>query len=241
MGTTAGKFGMLAVALVLLCAVALVLMLSVCVGAPRAGALAAPTLLPATATATESPESTPSPPPAAPVPTEAPVAVPRITGASADIRSAQAAAPIVPLRLRIESVGIDMTIESVGLGATGGMGLPKNPATAAWYRFGPGPTSAAGAAVIAAHVDSLEYDIGPFSRLAAAPAGTEIILSLADGSERRYSIDGVGLTLKPDVSWSAVFDRTGSARLTLVTCGGEFDYTAKRYLSNVIVSAVVMP
>jgi sortase (surface protein transpeptidase) len=121
------------------------------------------------------------------------------------------------------------------------MGLPKNPAIAAWYKFGPAPASAAGATVIAAHVDSLEYDVGPFARLATAPAGTEIVLSLADGSERRYSVASVTLTLKPDVPWPAVFDRTGPARLTLVTCGGEFDYTARRYLSNVIVSATPVP
>ncbi|WP_416173150.1 class F sortase [Cryobacterium sp. 10C3] len=72
-------------------------------------------------------------------------------------------------------------------------------------------------------------------------AGTEIVLSLADGGERRYRVASVDLVLKPDVPWPAIFDRTGPARLTLVTCGGEFDYTARRYLSNVIVSATPVP
>ncbi|MEB0004266.1 class F sortase [Cryobacterium sp. 10S3] len=229
----AGKIGMLAVALILLSAVAVALMLSGCGSAPGARTLAAaPTQLSAT--------PMPTPMPASP-PTAAPPAVPLLTGASADIRSVQAQATVAPVRIRIEALGIDMDIEAVGLGDTGGMGLPKNPAIAAWYKFGPAPASAAGATVIAAHVDSLEYDIGPFSRLATAPAGTEIVLSLADGGERRYRVASVDLVLKPDVPWPAIFDRTGPARLTLVTCGGEFDYTARRYLSNVIVSATPVP
>ncbi|MDY7542701.1 MULTISPECIES: class F sortase [unclassified Cryobacterium] len=240
MRATAGKIGMLTVALVLLCVVAVALMLSGCVSAPDASTLAAAwTRPPATS------PSTPSlaPPSTTPSPTATPPAVPLLTGASADIRSVQAAEPelVAPVRIRIGALGIDMGIEAVGLGDSGGMGLPKNPAIAAWYKFGPAPASAAGATVIAAHVDSLEYDIGPFSRLASAPAGTEIVLSLADGSERRYSVASVALTLKPDVPWPTIFDRTGPARLTLVTCGGEFDYTARRYLSNVIVSATPVP
>lgn len=246
MRATAGKIGMLAVALVLLSAAALVLMLSGCGSASVAGSLAgAPTQLPETG-ASALPEASvlPAPPEAAPTtPTPAPVppAVPLVNVASADIRSVQGVPLVAPVRVRIEALGIDMGIEAVGLGDTGGMGLPKNPAIAAWYQFGPAPASASGATVIAAHVDSLEYDIGPFSRLATAPAGTEIVLSMADGGERRYRVETVASTLKPDVPWSAVFDRTGPARLTLVTCGGEFDYTARRYLSNVIVSAMPVP
>ncbi|TFB96028.1 MULTISPECIES: class F sortase [Cryobacterium] len=250
MRATAGKIGMLAVALVLLSAAALMLMLmlSGCGSTSVAGSLAgAPMQLPATG-ASALPESSalPEPSAAAPIPpaptaTPLPPAVPLVTGVSADIRSVQGVALVAPVRIRIEALGIDMGIEAVGLGDTGGMGLPKNPAIAAWYQFGPAPASSSGATVIAAHVDSLEYDIGPFSRLATAPAGTDIVLFLADGGERRYRVESVALTLKPDVPWPAVFDRTGPARLTLVTCGGEFDYTARRYLSNVIVSAMPVP
>ncbi|MCI4658320.1 class F sortase [Cryobacterium zhongshanensis] len=246
MRATAGKIGMLAVALVLLSALALglMLMLSGCGSVPGARTLAAaPTHLPATSPST--PAATPAPAPTAtlPSPTATTPAVPLLTGVSADIRSVQAAeqVPVAPVRIRVEALGIDMGIEAVGLGDSGGMGLPKNPAIAAWYKFGPSPASVVGATVIAAHVDSLEYDVGPFSRLATAPAGTEIVLSLADGGERRYRVASVELVLKPDVPWPAIFDRTGPARLTLVTCGGEFDYTARRYLSNVIVSAMPVP
>lgn len=160
---------------------------------------------------------------------------------SAALGANQTPVPLAPVRIRVEALGIDMAIEAVGQTSDNAMELPKNPAVAAWYRFGPSPASPAGATVIAAHVDSLVYDIGPFARLASASAGTRVVLTLSDGSERGYSVTGVQSIPKPDVPWDSVFDRSGASRLTLVTCGGEFDYEAKRYLSNVIVSADPIP
>jgi hypothetical protein len=243
MTATTSKFGLL-VGAVVSCAVVLAVALSGCTttsgatsGASAASSAAAQAPTPSAADA--APDSAerqrserPSPPPAA--------AEPLLVGASADIRSLQSAAA-APVRIRIDTLGIDMGIEAVGLSDQGAMALPSNPAVAAWYRYGSAPDSAAGGTIIAAHVDSLVYDIGPFARLASAPVGTEIVVSLADGRERRYSVASVQSILKPDVPWGAVFDRTGPPRLTLVTCGGEFDYTALRYLSNVIVSANPVP
>ena len=36
----------------------------------------------------------------------------------------------------------------------------------------------------------------------------------------------------------AVYGPTPGPELRLITCGGEFDHSARRYLSNVVVSAV---
>lgn len=185
---------------------------------------------------TEPPPSAPSEIPA-PLPT-ADVVVPRVSSAL-DLN--QAPVPLTPQRIRVESLGIDMPIESVGLGADGAMELPANPAVAAWYRYGPSPTSPTGATVVAAHVDSLVYDLGPFARLATARAGTEIVVTTEDGVDRRYALESIQTVDKADVPWVSIFDRSGPARLTLVTCGGEFDYDARRYLSNVIVTAQPVP
>ncbi len=40
------------------------------------------------------------------------------------------------------------------------------------------------------------------------------------------------------MDWVAAFDRAGPPRLTLVTCGGEFDYENRRYLSNLVLTAI---
>ncbi|MDH6235861.1 class F sortase [Cryobacterium sp. CG_9.6] len=215
MRATAGTVTALAVALVLLTG---------CAATSTEASVA-----PAT---TAAPSVAPAPPPTAAVD------VPRVS-------SALSAAPdlesLSPQRIRVDSLGIDMAIEPVGLAAAGDMALPKNPDVAAWYRFGPVPSSATGATVIAAHVDALVYGLGPFAKLAEAPAGTEIVVTTTDGTEHRYAIDATETMPKGDVPWGTVFDRDGPSRLTLVTCGGEFDYENLRYSSNVIVSAQSIP
>ncbi|WP_165385012.1 class F sortase [Cryobacterium sp. SO1] len=184
--------------------------------------------------ASESPSRVPSPAPVSPA------EVPEVPRQSTSL--AALPAPVsAPVRVRADSIGIDMAIEAVGLGDGSAMALPANPAVAAWYRYGAGPASPAGATVVAAHVDSLVYDIGPFAQLADAPAGTEIVVDTADGATQRYAVATVDIVEKTSVPWSSVFDRTGQSRLILVTCGGEFDYEARRYLSNVIVTAVPAP
>lgn len=214
MRATAGTFTALAVALVLLTG---------CTTAPSEASSTA-YVPPTSATATPAP----APPPTAEN------LVPTVSSA---LDQNQAPRALAPQRIRVDSLGIDMAIEPVGLAADGAMELPKDPSVAAWYRFGPSPASAGGATVVAAHVDSLVYDIGPFAELASAAAGTEIVVTTEDGQERRYAVESVQTVTKADVPWDSIFDRAGPSRLTLVTCGGEFDYDARSYLSNVIVSA----
>ena len=173
-------------------------------------------------------------------PLPAPTALVDVPRSSTDLAS-QLGPVSAPVRLQVGALGIDMPIESVGVADDSALALPANPAVAAWYRYGSGPDSASGATVVAAHVDSLVYDLGPFAELAHAPAGTEIVLSTADGGSHRYTVAAIDTVLKTSVSWASVFDRSGDPRLTMVTCGGEFDYEAKHYLSNVIVTAVPEP
>ena len=54
----------------------------------------------------------------------------------------------------------------------------------------------------------------------------------------RTSCSPYSVIEKADVDWVAAFDRAGPPRLTLVTCGGEFDYENRRYLSNLVLTAI---
>ncbi|MFF2369184.1 class F sortase [Agromyces sp. NPDC058110] len=165
-------------------------------------------------------------------------APPRIPTVSAALEDRPPLRGQAPIRLAVPDLGIDVPVEPVGLDDDGRMGLPANPSIAAWYSYGVAPGDPAGSAVIAAHVDSIEYDIGPFARLADAPRGTLVEVTSADGSVRGFSLDSTQVVLKGTVDWQRVFRRGGSPVLTLVTCGGEFDWDARRYLSSVIVTAL---
>ncbi|WP_308798154.1 class F sortase [Agromyces silvae] len=179
----------------------------------------------------------PSPETAAPAPTPSPT-VPQPARQSAALEDQRALAAPPPTRLEIPDLGIDVTVQPVGLDDRGQMGLFDDTAIAAWYQWGPAPASAAGSTVIAAHVDSLEYDLLPFARLRDAVGGMQVIVTDAAGGRHGYAVQAVEVSEKSAVDWSAAFDRTGSPRLTLVTCGGEFDVQNRRYLSNLVLTAV---
>ncbi len=175
-----------------------------------------------------------SPPAIEPTPTERAPAVPRRSAALEDNRTV---APPAPDRVEIPDLGIDVTVQPVELDGQGRMGLIEDPSVAAWYRWGPAPASETGSTVIAAHVDSLEYNLLPFARLKDAVAGMQVFVTDAAGTRHPYAVELVEVRHKADVDWAAAFDRSGPPRLTLVTCGGEFDYENRRYLSNLVLTA----
>ena len=182
------------------------------------------------APATGAPEFTMQPSPTGP-------AVPAVPRRSAALDDNRPVAPPAPNRIEIPDLGIDVTVRPVGLDDRGRMGLFDDPSIAAWYQWGPAPASPAGSTVIAAHVDSLEYDLLPFARLKDAVAGTQVVVTDAAGTRHPYAVQSVQVVEKADVDWNAAFDRAGPPRLTLVTCGGEFDYQNRRYLSNLVLTA----
>jgi sortase (surface protein transpeptidase) len=201
-----------------------VLSLCACVGGSDASAASVPAVV------AEAPDVT-----APPAPTPALPAVPR---RSAALEDNQPVVPPAPNRIEIPDLGIDVSVQPVGLDEQGRMGLFDDPSIAAWYQWGPAPGSPAGSTVIAAHVDSLEYDLLPFARLKDAAAATPIFVTDAAGTRHPYAVQSVQVVEKADVDWVAAFDRAGPPRLTLVTCGGAFDYENRRYLSNLVLTAI---
>lgn len=171
-------------------------------------------------------------PPAPPSPTP-----PAVTRRSAALEDQPVSARPAPTRLEIADLGIDVRVAPVGLDAEGRMALFDDPSVAAWYQWGAAPASELGSTVIAAHVDSLTYDLLPFARLRDAKAGMPVAVTDASGARRTYLVQAVEVTEKADVDWAAAFDRGGPPRLTLVTCGGEFDAAQRRYLSNLVLTA----
>ena len=77
---------------------------------------------------------------------------------------------------------------------------------------GSGSGERAGSTVIAAHVDSLEYDLLPFARLKDAAAGTQVFVTDAAGTRHPYAVQSVQVLDKADVDWAAAFDRAGPPR-----------------------------
>lgn len=143
-------------------------------------------------------------------------------------------------RLQVPALGIDVRVVPTGVDGSDQMELPESSDVAGWYRYGPAPGSDAGATVVAAHVDD-EDKVGPFARLPGIAEGTEIRVRTADGTDHNYTVTSVREQPKAEVAFDAVFDRSGSPRLVLVSCGGAWDAAADSYTDNVVVTATPRP
>lgn len=201
---------------------------------PTPYVLPTPTILPsATLMPTPvptSPSDTPTPP--RPSPTPSPTVVPTPSPTPPPAVGA-------PTRLRIPSIGVDASVESVGLTADGAMDVPKNYANVAWYNLGPKP-GAPGNAVIDGHVDS---KTGPavFWDLRKLRPGDEIFVIGVDGVERRFVVTAMQVYKRDAAPLEQIFGAAPGTHLNLITCDGVFDRTRKEYDSNLIVYADYAP
>lgn len=177
------------------------------------------------------PSSGPARTPAAAGPLETPTPlIPQPTGTTSR--------PVpAPTSLEIPAVKVRMPLTSVTLDARGDMELPQSPDVAGWYRYGPAPGSEAGAAVIAAHVDTPKEGVGPLAVLDELEPGTEVVVR-SGRVVTRYVIESVRTIDKGGLDLRALFARDGPPRLHLVTCGGEFDRRTRQYADNVVAVAV---
>lgn len=143
--------------------------------------------------------------------------------------------PSPPTRLSIPAIGAALRVVPVGVGERGAMVVPDDPATAGWYRYGPGPGED-GATVITAHVDSKELGPGPLARLRDVRAGE--VITVTTGEERStYRVKAVYSAGKEELDVDRLFRREGPPALHVVTCGGDFDPATGHYEDNVIAVA----
>jgi hypothetical protein len=189
--------------------------------------------LPASTGGSEQPApSVPSLPPAPDPARTAAVDVPIVSSEPTPAPAAQ-----VPTRVRVDAAAIDMPVVPVGVQPDGQMELPAEPSVAGWYRFGPDPGSPAGRVVMAAHVDSRVYGLGPLARLREVAPGTEIVVDVSGAEPARYAVQSITFYPRSALPTDILFARTGEPALVLITCGGSFDPVSRSYSDNVVAVA----
>ncbi|MFJ4225294.1 class F sortase [Microbacterium sp. NPDC089695] len=140
-----------------------------------------------------------------------------------------------PTRVQIPAIGVDSTLESLALDATGRLGAPVDYDLAGWYADGVSPGEV-GPAIIAGHVDSPTAP-AVFAQIGALTAGDEIVVTLADGSDLTFTVTGSVQSAKAEFPTASVYSNVPTPELRLITCGGVFDASTGHYLDNLIVFA----
>jgi hypothetical protein len=143
-----------------------------------------------------------------------------------------------PVRLTVPAAGIDASVTPVGVDANGTMVVPKEVSEVGWYRFGPAPGAAAGAAVIAGHVDARTQGVGALFALRTVGVGDRVTVAVAGGRTLTYRVVGKQTITKQRLPVERLFARDGAPRLVLITCGGPFLADLGSYRDNLVVVAV---
>jgi hypothetical protein len=140
-----------------------------------------------------------------------------------------------PIRLRIPTALVDTELQPLDRLPDGSIDVPRDPATAGWYKDGPRPGQP-GPAVMLGHVDGPR---GPavFFHLAELPLGAAVYVDTSDRRTETFRVTGLTRVPKADFPTDLVYAPTLESSLRLVTCGGTFDAATGHYRDNVIVYA----
>jgi len=146
--------------------------------------------------------------------------------------------PNDPLRLFFPSQGVRVDVTRVGLTATDDINLvplDRHPLVAGWYCEGPQPGDL-GPSVIVGHVD-WGGSLAAFGRLAALRKGDRVEVTNRAGQLHRFVITSRQQVKKAAFPFDRVFGDQPVSRLTLITCGGQFDHSADTYVDSNIIYA----
>jgi sortase (surface protein transpeptidase) len=138
-------------------------------------------------------------------------------------------------RLFIPDIGVSAPVIKLGGPPVGEISVPSFSEVwdVGWYRYGAVPGEH-GNALLLGHVDTY---MGPavFYDLYRLRPGDEVEVDLGHGDIRRFQVHWVKEVPKTQFPASRVIGSSLGRHLWLVTCGGQFDYTTRSYLSNIVV------
>ena len=93
--------------------------------------------------------------------------------------------------------------------------------------------------MLAGHVDDRVQGRGAFYRLVELAPGDPVLVGWPTAPSCATGCAEVERVDKPGCRPTQLFARDGPPRLTLITCGGEFDRAAGRFRDNVVVRAPI--
>jgi hypothetical protein len=143
--------------------------------------------------------------------------------------------PVAPVGLSVEAAGIDAGIEALRV-VDGVMQDPSGPWVVGWYE-NLGAIGRVGNVVMAGHIDY--WNVGPavFYNLSTLEPGDEVVLSGDDGKTYPFAVEWVRQYDSASMPLEEVAGPTEGQSVTLITCGGAFDYASGLYLQRTVVRA----
>lgn len=143
--------------------------------------------------------------------------------------------PGLPIRLQITAIGVDTSIDYVGLTASGLMDKPKNQNTVAWYQLGKRPGEI-GSAVMAGHFGIWDNGKGSvFDKLDKLQKGDRISVTDDKGTTTTFVVSR-SQSYDPKADATAIFSSSdGISHLNLITCEGVWNTGSQSYPQRLVI------
>ena len=139
-----------------------------------------------------------------------------------------------PARIEIPKLGVDTSIEQVGMDNKGNMDVPKDPDNVALYTLGY-HIGDNGSAVIAAHFDKPSGAPAVFYHLNSLQPGDKINVIDTQGNTLTYQVTESTAFPYNDFPLQKVFNTPGTPSLNLITCDGTWDKSKQTYSNRLVV------
>jgi LPXTG-site transpeptidase (sortase) family protein len=140
------------------------------------------------------------------------------------------------VRLVIPTLGVDAPIVAAARDARGNMAAPEGPREVDWYDFTARPGEP-GNAVMAGHLNWRDGTVAVFAQLAKVAPGDPVQVIEENGETLHYRVVSVEDIDAFTTDVSTVLDWTAPESLTLITCSGQFVWTAASYSERTVVRA----
>jgi LPXTG-site transpeptidase (sortase) family protein len=138
-----------------------------------------------------------------------------------------------PVAIQIEKIALDAQVETIEI-VDGVMQDPTGPWVVSWYKE-TAMLGELGNIVMAGHLDY--WDVGPavFYNITQLVKGDTVNVTGEDTKVYSYSVDWIRNYDTANAPIQEIVGPTEDENLTLITCGGPFDYEDGHYLQRTVV------
>lgn len=149
----------------------------------------------------------------------------------------------IPVSVHIPDLSVKSDVVPVGVDTENSVVVPDDIQEIGWYAFAAGPKDSQGSVVLVGHRDGVVSGRGAFYGIDQLEPGDPVVLRTSDGSRIRFVVqDSQSVTRERFAELAPeIFSSSGSKRLVLITCGGEYVKSAGGYQENVLVTAIPAP
>lgn len=147
---------------------------------------------------------------------------------------------VAPVAIQVDAgvVQVDAEIEQLNI-VDGVMQDPTGPWVVSWYQE-TGGLGQVGNLVAAGHINYWGVGDAVFANIQQLTEGDQITFTGEDEQRYSYTVQWTELVTVADLDTDSLLELVGpteAENVTLLTCGGEFDYTTGEYLSRTVVRA----